>query len=358
MPQMISKRRDERAVGIFLAVALTLAACSGAGSTASPSSQGSASAPSASACVTPTKVTVLTGYLWAQSQYYSQYLLGIDKGFYAAECLDVSFQEGQGSGSGSQLIANGQFDFGVSIAAGAAIRAISKGAPIKIIASVLPFNPIGVIYKTSSSLSSPQDLVGKKIGMPPGTEQAQLWPAFLAKNNLQASQVQLLNINAEALPAALGQGKIDGYVSYAFDLPSLKATIGDVKIMLVGDFGVNYAPGETLVASQKIIDQNPDLVGRLTRAIVKTVTYAAAHPDEAAAAGAKHEPEALSKIEVTLATSAIYNGMISSALQQGKLFQLSDAEIQGTLELLSKYAGLTGAKPASAYYTNQFLPTQ
>jgi len=333
------------ALVLCVATALILSACG-----ASSSNNTAASTPL-------TKVKILTGYLWAQSQYYSQYLLGIDKGFYAAEGLDVSFDEGHGSGSGSQLIANGQYDFGVSIASGAAIRAISKGAAIKMVASFLNVNPIGIISKKSSSLNSPSDLVGKKIGMPPGTEQASIWPAFLAKNNLTSSQVPLISINADALPAALATGKIDGYVSYAFDLPGIKSATGiDTKIMEFSDNGVVYAPGEGLVASQKIISQNPGLVTRLTRALIKSVVYSFCHPGEAADSGAKYYPDAMGDKSATVATFAIYDAVIAAPIKQGTLFPSSDSEIQATLTLLTQYTGLTGTKAPSDYYTNQFLP--
>jgi NitT/TauT family transport system substrate-binding protein len=340
--QRLAGKRPTR---FFAATALTLLAAIGCGTSATSGTNNSV-----------THLNIRMGYTWASSQYYSEYLVGITKGFYKAEGLDVSFTEGTGSGSGVQLIANGQADMGAAIATGALIRAASKGAGVKMVAQTGPINPIGVISKMESPIKTPQDLTGKKIGMPPGTEQEQIWPAFLKKNSLTSSSATLVSIAGDALPAALQRGQIDGYVSYATDLPDLVKVGMHPMIMLWSDFGVVYAPGEGIVVSKDMLAKKPDVVRAFLRALKKTMQYALDHPDEAAAAGAAQHPDSITK-EVALAEIKIDQDELKAHLSQGnQLLVMKQSDWQNTIDLLATYAGLANPPSTSSVFTNDYLP--
>jgi len=304
------------------------------------------------------KITVRMGYTWASSQYYSIYLLGRDKGFYKEAGVDPTFIEGTGSGTGVQLLAAGKADLGAAIASGAVINAVSQGGKIRMVAATLASNPIAVISKASSPLQIPKDLVGKTIGMPPGTEQEQLWPAFLQVNKLDPNSIKVVSIAGDALPAALGMSRIDGYVSYSTDLPFIEKSGLNVVTMLFPDFGIVYAPGEGVVASQGMLEHKPEIVRAFLSGLRRTFTYALAHPDEAAAAGAKAFPDQIQE-KVALSTIKIMEDVNKNAVRGGNvlnLFRMTDAQWQGTIDLLTKFGGLKNAAPVSQYYTNDFLP--
>ena len=207
-----------------------------------------------------TKIDVRMGYIWSASQYYSSYLLGKAKGFYAEVGLDPKFSEGSGSGSTVQLVASNETDISVTTASGAVIRAVAQGAPVKMVAATLPSNPICVFSKRQAAISSPQDLIGKTIGIPPGTEQEQLWPAVLKLNNFKPSDIKVVSVAASGLPAALQLNRVDGYISYTTSVPLLRAKGLDVVPLLLSDLGVVYAPGEGIVASEKVMSGRPEMV--------------------------------------------------------------------------------------------------
>jgi NitT/TauT family transport system substrate-binding protein len=306
----------------------------------------------------PANISVRMGYTWPSSQYYSIFLLGKEKGFFREAGVEPTFVEGTGSGTGVQLIASGKADLGAAIAAGAVINGVSQGAKIRMVAATLPTNPIAVISTEATPIKSPQQMVGKTIGIPPGTEQEQLWPAFLQVNKLQASSIKVVSIAGDALPAALGMARVDGYVSYSTDIPFLEKAGMKVATMLFSDFGIVYAPGEGIVASQDMIDKHPEIVRAFLSGLDKTFAFASVHPEEAAAAGARAFPDSIQE-PVALSTIGIAMGLIKSATKGGSmldLFKMSDQEWQGTIDLLTKFGGLKNPPPASQIFTNEFLP--
>lgn len=303
----------------------------------------------------PTAITVRMGYTWASSQYYALYLLGKAKGFYAEVGLDPTFVEGTGSGVGVQLIGSGQVDFGAAIASGAVINGVSKGAKVRMVAATLPSNPIAVLSKTSAPLLKPADLIGKTIGMPPGSEQEQLWPAFLKVNGLNASDIEVVSIAGDALPAALSQDRIAGYVSYSTDLPFIEKTGMKVTTMLFSDFGIVYAPGEGIVVSEETLASRPEIVRAFVAATQKAFEYGLAHPDEAAKAAVEAFPDAMQE-DVTISTVGIAGELFEKAGGPAKVFAMSEPQWQTTIDLLQTYGGLKDAAPASGYFTNDYLP--
>ena len=306
----------------------------------------------------PTKINVRTGYTWSASQYYSSYLLGKAKGFYEEHGLDPTFTEGSGSGSSVQLIASGRTDIGVCIASGAVIHAVTAGAQVKMVAATLPSNPVAILSKRKTGITSVKDLVGKTIGIPPGTEQEQLWPAVLKKNGFKPNDIKVVSIAASALPAALKLGRVDGYITYTTSVPLLRAKGIDVVALLFADLGVVYAPGEGVVANSQTMSERPELVRAFVAATRKTLNYSLKHPEEAAEAGVKAHPDKM-QMGTAMGMLKVMNGLMESAISNGdilELFRMNKSEWANTAQLLSEYAGLKNAPDASAYFTNAFLP--
>ncbi|MGH7707514.1 MAG: ABC transporter substrate-binding protein [Vulcanimicrobiaceae bacterium] len=303
-----------------------------------------------------TKVNVRMGYYFASSQAYVRYFLGVAKGYYRDQGLDVNFQEGTGSGNTVQLIANGQAEIGASVTTGAVIRANAQGAHLKMVAATAPINSISVLSTAEKPIKSPKELPGKRIGIPPGTEQEQIWPAFLKVNSIEPSSIQVISIAGNALPAALGRGQIDAYVSYATDQPGLERAGIKPYAMLFADFGVTYEPSDGIVVNDAMISEHPDIVRKFVTATYRAFQYSLDHPGEAVAAGVAAHPEAF-KPDVAMGELGINQQLLKKYLgQRGhKLFEMYEPEWQATVNLLVNYGGLKNALPADQYFTNEFV---
>jgi NitT/TauT family transport system substrate-binding protein len=202
---------------------------------------------------------------------------------------------------------------------------------------------------------TPQDLVGKRIAVDPGGETAVLFPAYLTQNGLETSDVEMVNLTADAQPAAFTNGQIDGFIGFYADLATYEETGLNLATQKFSDFGLQYSPGETLVASQEMMDSNPDLVRRFVKCMTEAVAYAVDHPEEAAQAAHALQPDSIDE-EAAQAGVELLVPILKPRLEDGTLFKMTDEQWKDTIDLLVQYADLEGAKAPSDYYTNEFLP--
>ncbi|MDX1523815.1 MAG: ABC transporter substrate-binding protein, partial [Anaerolineae bacterium] len=80
--------------------------------------------------------------------------------------------------------------------------------------------------------------------------------------------------------AAVSENQVDAAMVYIANEPIQLTQAGqEVNVIEVSDFIDLVSNG--LVTNQKTIDENPELVGRMVRALLKGVAYTIDHPDEA-----------------------------------------------------------------------------
>src|SRR3984885_13213195 len=109
--------------------------------------------------------------------------------------------------TGKALIAVSSFD---STAA-----AIEKGFSIIVIGAQYQKNPFAIMSPATKPLHTPQDMIGKKIGVQ--SDNDAVWAAFLMASNIGASQVDKVPVSFD--PTPLTQGTVDGWFSFITNEP-------------------------------------------------------------------------------------------------------------------------------------------
>ena len=126
------------------------------------------------------------------------------------------------------------------------------------------------------------------------------------------------------------------------------------RVLKFSDLGVPTV-GFTILAHQDTIRDRPDLVRKVVAASIKGFEDAAKDPEAAVQALMKMAP--LADAEVIRRQLAVDLSFLFSAANTAKKIGFGPPEDwQATLELLKKYRGLESNLPATAFYTNEFLP--
>lgn len=191
----------------------------------------------------------------------------------------------QGGGTTIRNMLAGGLGFGAS-AAGAAVTAIDAGLPVKIVGvdndSVADI--LWVVPKTSS-LTTIKDVKGKKFGTTtPGALTYVLAQLLLKKNGLDYSDVTLVPVGTGAGLSALDNGAVD--TTYEYE-PLFSRDEGKYRVLArVADIMPRVAI-ILLVATQDMIDKQPDKLHAIVTARKQAVDYIYAHPKEAADVAAK-----------------------------------------------------------------------
>jgi ABC-type nitrate/sulfonate/bicarbonate transport system substrate-binding protein len=94
--------------------------------------------------------------------------------------------------------------------------AINNGADLKIVGAQYQKNPFCVMSLKKSPIKTPEDMIGKKIGVQ-ATNEA-VWAAFLKANSIDPSKIEKVPVQFD--PTPLAQGTVDGWFSFFTNEPN------------------------------------------------------------------------------------------------------------------------------------------
>jgi NitT/TauT family transport system substrate-binding protein len=301
----------------------------------------------------PQKVSIVLS--WFATGLNAPHYLAEDLGYYADEGLTVEILEGKGSGQAVKLVGNGTNTFGVADAAAMA-QSIGAGVPVTMVAGLVQKSPVAILSRPGSGMTTPESLRGKEIVMPPDTGQAQMFPVFLALNNMEGA-VKILSAEATASINLVLNGKADGVGNYAPTAYTImEEALGEPPtILYYADFGVQTL-SSGLVVSNDTLKKNPELVEKFTRATVRGWEAARKNPRAAAESYVKRFPE-LNVDSITKMVEGFTSLMSTEYTKDKPVGWMSEEDWVQTLDILeaSKMLQQRNAD-MSVYYTNKFIP--
>ncbi len=213
------------------------------------------------------------------------FLSPIAKGYFKDVKLDVSLDAGTGSGNTVQRVASGTYDMGFAdMAALMEFHANNPDAPNKPVAVMMVYNntPAAVLTLKKNGITKPSDLVGKKLGAPVFDAGRRAFPVFQKANNVGA--VNWVTMDPPLRETMLARGDVDAITGFSFtsllNLEARNVKTEDIVILPYSDFGVKLY-GNAIVASQKMIKENPAAVKAFLLAFTKGAKDVMAKPDVA-----------------------------------------------------------------------------
>ena len=124
------------------------------------------------------------------------FLLPLDKGYYKAEGLNVTFDPATGSLEPISRVAAGTHEMGFGdINTLLKLRDTNPNMPIKIVFMVYNRPPFAVVGRRSRGINKPKDLEGKKLGAPTADSAFAQWPIFVQANDIDAKKVSIENVS-------------------------------------------------------------------------------------------------------------------------------------------------------------------
>lgn len=307
---------------------------------------------------TPDKVSLRLAWIRGFGGDQPPFFLGVAKGFYKEVGIDLTILDGRGAASNATLLAQKSEQFAV-IDANVLALSVGEGLSIRSLGTFVQQAPFDLIFGTKSGIKTFADLKGKTVGLQPGEAMTALFNALMQANKIDPSTIRIVPVTGANKPQILYQGQADavgGYVTGEFYRIKLGAPEGyQVDQLLYKDGGITTL-NASVATSSDLINENPDLVKRFMAATVRSWEYARQHPDEAV----KATLEAAPKSNETFLSETL--GWTMRLAQTDKsigkpLGWSSDQDWAATLDLLEKYVGLKNRQPASAYFTNEYIPS-
>src|SRR6478672_5917524 len=263
---------------------------------------------------------------WYLGGLHVPFYYGKERGFYSAEKIDLTINEGGGSANTVQVVAAGSDTFGLADSS-SVVRPWSKGADVKSVMSLLrrPGDPLG-----------------------------QLLQAVCKANGVDCAKISMVQVDPAAKVVTVLEKKTDALLGGADDQYFLIKYKGATPAaMRYADFGANIV-GMTIMTSGDTLRKNPDLVKRFVRATVKSWDETKKNPDAAVDAAMKAKPD-LNR-QSTLDQLMVDIDLLDSKNSKGRIGWGAQADWDQTLAILKNYRDLQTDKTWTAFHTNEFVP--
>ncbi|MEZ5830934.1 MAG: ABC transporter substrate-binding protein [Dongiaceae bacterium] len=299
---------------------------------------------------------------WMYYGSHAGFALGKDKGYYKEQGINIDIRSGNGSGSAHRLVANGDSTFSYGSCASMTNLA-AQGAPLISVAVIDAMGTEAIIVRPDAGVKTIADLKGKSLLTTANAGVNTFFPLVLKNAGLSESDVKITNVPDGALVSSYlqGAGGAVGMLGGLDDKPAeIKANGGaDPVTFPYSDYGVNQV-GYCIVTNKETIAKNSDLVKRFVAATVAAYKATEKDPDAAIASMADivggsmaedaGKAQARSVLDVTL--SVLY-----SKANKDKVLGLNvPSDWDDMLALMKNYNDLKTDQPATAFYTNDFLP--
>ncbi len=213
------------------------------------------------------------------------FLVPAAKGYFKDAKLDVTIDAGNDSGGTVTRVASGTYDMGFAdLAALMEFHANNPDAPNKPVAVMMVYNntPAAVMALKKSGIKTPADLNGKKLGAPVFDAGRRAFPIFAKANSV--SGVQWTAMDPPLRETMLARGDVDAITGFSFtsllNLEARGVKAEDIVTLAYPDYGVKLY-GNVIIASPKMIKENPAAVKAFLVAFSKGVKEVIAKPDAA-----------------------------------------------------------------------------
>jgi len=296
---------------------------------------------------------------WTLYGEHAPFFVARDKGFYAAEGLEVEIQEGSGSTTVSQLVANATSPVAY-VDAATMMRGVSNGMPVRAVGVTLQQSPMAFIYRADSARPTKiSEIKGSRIAITAGDASLAIFTAFMGKLGMKVDDVQMITVaNPAAKEQAVLAKQADALLGYFMDQgPRMQLQTG-VKMgwtRLYDMAGVTTLSSAIIANNNWMKDaKNQDALRRFLRASQRGWQYAFDHRAEAAEIFRKAAPVFTQEIALLEVDGTMT--IIRTERTKGKAIGWSDeGDWKDSQDLLSTFAKLNAQPDVKVYYTNEFL---
>ncbi|MBI2881983.1 MAG: ABC transporter substrate-binding protein [Candidatus Tectomicrobia bacterium] len=292
---------------------------------------------------------------WVPYGLHGGFFGALGEGFYRKAGLDVQWQRGYGAPDTAKRIAVGQFPLGISDVSNVALGRARK-LEIKSVAQLLTFSPHAILTFRDSGIRHPKDLTGRIVSTAPGAIVDQTFPVFAEMLGIKVGK--WIYVEPRSMNATLLSGKADALLAFGIYHPILnqmaQKTGKEVQAIWWSDYGFEML-GESVVTTDKLIRDNPDLVRRFVRATLEGYAWSIEHPAEAARHLVNAVPTAKANIEEQQWKVTIGRILAPGILEKG-LGHHDFKRVAVTRDLVFKVNGIRENIPVEEIATNALLP--
>ncbi|MEM8807249.1 MAG: ABC transporter substrate-binding protein [Cyanobacteria bacterium P01_G01_bin.38] len=297
---------------------------------------------------------------WAIQGVHAPIGVAIEKGYFADEGLDVSFERGSGSADSISKVAAGTFDMGFGdINSLMEFNVKNPDTPVKAIAVYYNKSPMAVMSLAETGITEPKLLEGKKLGIPSGSATRRLMPLFAQVTGFELTKVEMPAIEPKLQQTLLLTKEIDAIAPFTISaLPNLNKegySPDKLDIHRFADFGLDLY-GNAVIAPAAFLEENPDQAKAFLRALTKGLQDTISNPDEAVEIMAAYDDLYEIPLERERLQIAIDTLFLSPEVAANGFGAVDASRFKQTIDQVVQGFDLETAPEPAEIFDDQFLP--
>jgi NitT/TauT family transport system substrate-binding protein len=298
---------------------------------------------------------------WKFEGTQAPFLVGLDKGYFKAEGLDVTIDTSGGSVEPINRIASGTYDMAFAdINSMIKFRDQNPGVALKAVYMIYSNPPFSIVGRKSKGVSDPKSLEGKKLGAPAPDGAYAQWPIFVEANNIDASKVTIMNVGFPVREPMLVAGDVDAITGFSFssyiNVKYSGIAQDDIVVMLMSNYGLKLY-GNAILVNPKFAAEKPEAVKAFLRAFNKAMKDTAANPADAIASVLKRNEVAKRDVELDRLQIALRDNILTPEVKANGLGGVDMDRLEKSIEQIAVTYKFKGEKPkASDVFDASFLP--
>ncbi len=209
---------------------------------------------------------------------YAPLYVAAEKGYFAEEGLEIEFDYSFET-DGMALVGANEVPFAL-VGGDQVILARAQELPVVYVMEWFQKYPIAIVSREEAGIDGPEDLVGRSVGLPGffGTSYVG-YVGLLSANGLTQDQVEATDIGFTQIETLLSD-QADAVVVFANNEPVQLERMGEaIDVIQVADYIDLVHNG--VVTNEETLANNPQLVTRFLRGMLRGLSDTLADPDEA-----------------------------------------------------------------------------
>lgn len=307
--------------------------------------------------LTPLKMVLNWTYQGPQAWFF----LAQDNGYFADAGIDMTIDQGNGSGAAVGSVAGGAYDVGFGDV-NALIQLAATNPEEAPICVYQMYNkpPFTVAVLASSDIRTAEDLQGRVLGGAANDGALKLFPAFANVSGIDQSTIEITNFQSNLREQMLKSEQVEGVFGYVNTIRFSAKLSGmdpdtDIRFINYGDYGMDlYSNG--IMVPKAMVRENPDMVRGMVAAINQGVKDTLADPEAAVDAVVRREPLINKEVELERLIATLKDEMNHPELAQTGLGGIDPERFRTAIDIVVDANDLPRTPDLEEIFTDAFLP--
>jgi len=273
---------------------------------------------------------------WKFEGQHAQFVAPLDDGTYKKLGLNVLIDRGQGSGDTVAKVASGVYDMGhADTYAMVRFNAANPKTPLVSVAIVQDESAVGIVALRERGISTPKDLVGKKLYSPLTEVGRQLFPIFAYQNGIDPKSIDWNTVSPDLRDTMLARKVADAVTSNTattiLNMIAAKVPESELQVFLYARYGIPLY-GTSIVTTRAFAEKNPEAVKNFIRGLAHGLNVMVKDLDGAMASVKKRDPLLNDEIEKMRMRRIMRDSLITANVAKNGFSSVDVARLETTLK--------------------------